>query len=899
MLAFVLLVAVKMGSAQYTLNGRASQNDCHCYTLTPDDFSQTGSIWNNNKINLNQSFDFKFDVFLGCADPLGADGIAFVLQPISTSVGTVGSGLGYEGVRPSVGVTIDTWQNGSPSMAGPDGDPAFDHIAIQLNGDLNHKDSIAPLPINNIAGPVTAISGNDNIEDCKWHILRIVWDAPAKTLTAYIDGDLRVSAVKDLVPDVFSGDPLVFWGFTGSTGGSKNLQQVCTALKPMFRIQAGQKRCVGELITFFDSTISFAPLQKFYWDFGDGSPIDSVNLNPTHTFSAAGIYTIVQTVLGADGCTEINAQELTIGSLPLPAFTFLNTCVQDSTLRINNTSATAFGTINQWYWDLGDGTFSSEQTPLKTYTTTGLKNVKLAVRSLEGCQSDTIQQVIQVFEKPQVSFTFLDDRCANTQVTFNGASSVNDGSITGWRWRVDPIGTLADSTATAQYTFSEVGNYKVTLSTSSSNGCMSNPVTREINIIPGPVAAFRQDPPCLLQPVSLYDSSSSATTNPITGWWWNLGNGATSTIQNPTTTYQNAGTVTIGLVVTTLNGCISDTLHRLIYIESKPVAMFVSPTLLCENVPVQLLDASMIDTGTIQGWYWRFDETMEDRVSDPTRLLNAGNHTVKLVVKNGLGCESDTLTAYLQVNSKPVVDFFPADACINMPVSFKGIDPQGVINKWQWIFDDGIVAHAKDTTRLYAVSGSLPVKLFGIAHTGCASDTVLKNINIYSTNAFAGNDTIAAANQPIQLRATGGISYEWSPPGGLNDTRLPNPVAVNTFDRRYIVRAFTPVGCASYDTLLIKIYDGPEIYVPRAFSPNNDGKNEILKAIPVGISSFNYFTVYNRFGQVMFSTTVPNKGWDGYYKGKAQLSGAYTWIASAVGYSGNSLFRKGTVVLVR
>lgn len=114
-------------------------------------------MWNNNKIDLTQSFDFNFDVFLGSNDA-GADGIVFVLQPISTSVGSTGGGLGYDGITPAVGVTIDTWQNGN------DNDPAFDHIAIQLNGNLNHNVA------NNIAGPVTAINGNNNIEDGVWYI---------------------------------------------------------------------------------------------------------------------------------------------------------------------------------------------------------------------------------------------------------------------------------------------------------------------------------------------------------------------------------------------------------------------------------------------------------------------------------------------------------------------------------------------------------------------------------------------------------------------------------------------------------------------------------------------------------------------------------------------------------
>ena len=124
--------------AQYTLNGNATQDACNAYSLTQAAGNQSGSVWNNNKINLTQSFDFNFDINLGSNDA-GADGIAFVLQPLSTSVGSSGGGLGYNGITPAVGVTIDTWQNGN------DNDPAYDHIAIQLNGDLNHNTA------NNIA----------------------------------------------------------------------------------------------------------------------------------------------------------------------------------------------------------------------------------------------------------------------------------------------------------------------------------------------------------------------------------------------------------------------------------------------------------------------------------------------------------------------------------------------------------------------------------------------------------------------------------------------------------------------------------------------------------------------------------------------------------------------------
>src|SRR5262249_32967006 len=152
---------------------------------------------------------------------------------------------------------LDTYQNSSP-----DSDPFFDHIAIQKNGDLDH------LSANNLAGPVQIVNGNDNAEDGNWHTLKINWNTTTKTLDAYIDGILRVSRTEDFVTTTFSGDPLVYWGFTGSTGAFTNLQRFKTTLTPQWNFAATQKRCVNEPITFNDATIAFAPVIKIYWNFG-------------------------------------------------------------------------------------------------------------------------------------------------------------------------------------------------------------------------------------------------------------------------------------------------------------------------------------------------------------------------------------------------------------------------------------------------------------------------------------------------------------------------------------------------------------------------------------------------------------------------------------------------------
>src|SRR5215467_12530544 len=251
-------ILVAQDANPYVLNGSAHQVNCHCYTLTDEVNNEVGSVWNKYKIDLTQSFDFKFTVFLGCKDEDGADGIAFVLQPVSTSIGTDGQGLGFAGVSPSIGIIIDTWQN-------PDyGDPSYDHIGIYKNGDINNYDT------NRLAGPFGLLSTATNIEDCQWHDFEIIWDAPNKSLSGLIGGIKFVQLNNvDIVNDIFKGDPNVYWGFTGSTGGANNRQGFCTSLDASFNLSANQNSCYPAQINFVDSSSSFGTIKKWYWDFGD------------------------------------------------------------------------------------------------------------------------------------------------------------------------------------------------------------------------------------------------------------------------------------------------------------------------------------------------------------------------------------------------------------------------------------------------------------------------------------------------------------------------------------------------------------------------------------------------------------------------------------------------------
>jgi gliding motility-associated-like protein len=169
---------------------------------------------------------------------------------------------------------------------------------------------------------------------------------------------------------------------------------------------------------------------------------------------------------------------------------------------------------------------------------------------------------------------------------------------------------------------------------------------------------------------------------------------------------------------------------------------------------------------------------------------------------------------------------------------------------------------------------------------------------------FAGNDTAVVMNQPFQLNATdinnsGFTNFFWTPSYNINNPNLQNPIAVPDKNTTYTVKAVTQSGCEGSDAIFVKVFLGPEIYVPNAFTPGTDGLNDILKPIPIGIKTFKYFTVYNRWGKRIFHTIDPLKGWDGKVNGILQDTGTFVWMTEGMDDKGGTIRRKGSVTLIR
>ncbi|HQX96142.1 MAG TPA: gliding motility-associated C-terminal domain-containing protein, partial [Chitinophagaceae bacterium] len=147
-----------------------------------------------------------------------------------------------------------------------------------------------------------------------------------------------------------------------------------------------------------------------------------------------------------------------------------------------------------------------------------------------------------------------------------------------------------------------------------------------------------------------------------------------------------------------------------------------------------------------------------------------------------------------------------------------------------------------------------------------------------------------------------GITYSWKPTTGLSNPFIPNPVVTVGAagdEIMYEVAAINADGCKGEGYVRIKVYKGPTIYVPTAFTPNGDGKNDRFTPIPVGIKNYNYFRVFNRWGQLLFSTTRLHEGWDGKILGREQASGVYIWMIEGVGNDNKVITKKGTMTLIR
>lgn len=320
------------------------------------------------------------------------------------------------------------------------------------------------------------------------------------------------------------------------------------------------------------------------------------------------------------------------------------------------------------------------------------------------------------------------------------------------------------------------------------------------------------------------------------------------------------------------------------------------------------MDLSTNLVGTINQWSWILDGTVVSGSQQPQLSnLAVGTHELKLVVQSVYGCESDTFTKLFTIKPVPDIDAVVGDGCANQPLQFDAVqvDNSTTITKWNWNFGDGQSSGLQSTFHTYSQEGNINISLSAMDNNGCVSEQVTKTIFIARLGVNAGNDTMVLKNisfgLPVEYNWNGNTNFSvnWSPSAGLDNPNAPFPIATLQDDITYTVFVSSVEGCTDSDTIRVKVFKGSAIYVPTAFTPNNDGLNDLLKPNYVGIKNLYYFRVYNRWGQIVFSTNNTGAGWNGTFNGISLPTGTFVWTLKAADITGKVYELKGTTTIIR
>lgn len=184
---------------------------------------------------------------------------------------------------------------------------------------------------------------------------------------------------------------------------------------------------------------------------------------------------------------------------------------------------------------------------------------------------------------------------------------------------------------------------------------------------------------------------------------------------------------------------------------------------------------------------------------------------------------------------------------------------------------------------------------YGCTDTAEISITVLSLPTVTITN---GDNIVVRYGEEVQLIAEGGIKYSWSPSWGMNNPNISAPVIKPSETATYTVHGIDDKGCGNTDEIRVLVDYSHNLFIPTAFSPNGDGRNDLFRIANFGYQQVSEFRVYNRWGQEVYSAN-DNSGWDGTYRGADQDAGTFHYIIKAAFADGHVQTFKGDVVLTR
>ncbi len=608
--------------------------------------------------------------------------------------------------------------------------------------------------------------------------------------------------------------------------------------------------------------------------------------SPNITFtgaSASAPYTFTYTINGVTQPTATSiGNSVTIAAPTSAAGTFTYSLVS-----VEDASPTACSQVQS-------GTAAVIVNPLPTAIIGGTKSV---------CRYSSAPNIIFTGASgtPPYTFTYTINNGTNQTVTTTSGNSVNVPAPT------NIVGSFV-------YDLVSVQDASITACSQLQSGSAA------VTINPLPIADYNFTNICLTQAM-LFNDLSTVSSGNIVHWSWNFGDSSPAdTSQNAVYIYANSGMYNVSLITTTNNGC-KDTIAKNIVVHPNPNAQCSSANV-CDGTSVGFNDLSTIPaTDTLQSWTWNFGDdspiNTNQSVAGGHLYPGPGSYTIHLFVVSNFGC-SDTITREVVINPNPSVAFSANDTagcellCLNFQDASSILTGSNIL--WAWNIGDGSSStNSQNFDHCYSNDSvfspiSFNISLTVASDSGCISSLTKNNyITVYpNPNAdFTVNpETSTIINPVISFidGSSGADFWHWNF-GDLDTSSGPNPLPHTYSDTgTYTIMLITSTQYGCIDTAYQNIKIDPDftLYIPNAFSPNNDGVNDTFS--PKGIFITEYeMTIFDRWGNLIFFTDEFNKPWDGKANDGAEMAQKDVYIYVI---KGTDIYRKkhnykGIVTLVR
>jgi gliding motility-associated-like protein len=563
--------------------------------------------------------------------------------------------------------------------------------------------------------------------------------------------------------------------------------------------------CLNSAVVFNDGSVTDGThaIQQWIWNYGDGNS-DTLTAPPfQHTYAGAGIYTVSLKITDSEGCADsITKASLLIISKPIANFGTPDT-VSCPNKPINFTNqSTGPGLTYVWYF--GDGTTSTADNPVHSYTLDGNYTIKLVIVDQYGCTDSITKAAYVEIISPIASFTMSDSlsTCPPLIVQFTNTSTISN--TINWDFG---DGTSAQVLNPSHF-YAYPGIYNVILTVTGPGGCVD--IKQKKVVVRGPQGSFTYTPLNGCNPLTV---NFIGTSIDRISFIWDYNDGSTNSTPDSVVshTYTNPGVYVPKMILVDAAGCqVPITGPDTIRVSGVSARFGLTATTICNAGFVNFTDSS-VSNDAIVSYTWDFGDGTTSTSQNPIHYYAvAGQYFPKLVVRTLGGCvDTATNIAPVKIVASPQAGITATPpGCAPLTATFNGglVVADTSAMSWNWNFGNGNTSTLQNPPpQLYTNPTTYTIQLVATNSSGC-KDTVTQTIDAYVVPAVnAGADTIICKGIGTTLNATGATNYTWSPALGLSCTNCASPVAKPDSVTKYIVQGFTPLGCNSKDTVEVKV----------------------------------------------------------------------------------------------